>query len=370
MPSSTWRPGRRLLPALGALLLAFAIATPLLPAASAVAADGDPTIGVATRPAGSDGRPDGRTRFSYSADPGQTVTDQVLVGNTGTARQDFTVYATDAYNSPDGTLSLLATAETPVSLGAWVRFDNGADRIQFSLEPDEVRLLTFTVQFPADATPGDHVGGLVASVVEDGQQVSLDRRVATAMFARVAGEVQPRLTVTSFDAAYQGDWWNPFGGTVKIVYTVTNPGNVALAANVSMSVGTWFGIPATGDRGGSIPVLLPGNTATYQFEVPGVGQWGYLDPAVTLSPFVDAQDPALQLLVPSVTRDTFVFAVPWTLLILIALAVGVYFLLRWRRRRDEARAQEWIEYTEQQAAAAAAEKATVSAAPAGKADDS
>jgi hypothetical protein len=343
---------------LGALALVLtATAALLTPAHTAVAAEGDPTVGVATRPAGADGRPDSRTRFNYAADPGQTITDQVLIGNTGTQREDFTVFATDAFNSGDGEFALLATAEQPTQIGAWVTFADGSNRMQFSLEPDEARLVTFTLQLPADATPGDHAGGLVASVLQEGQQVSVDRRVATPIFARVSGDLQPQLNVASFDAAYQGDWWNPFGGTVKIVYTVDNTGNVALAANVDATAVTWFGIPAADSQGGSIPVLLPGSSATYEISVSGVGQWGYLNPAVRMQPFVDSPDAAQQLNVTPVSRDSVVIAMPWMLLILLVIAAAVFLLIRWRRRRDEARAQEWIEYTEQQAAAAAAEAA-------------
>lgn len=355
LSSTPRRAPRRVLSALGAaVLLAASLAATTIVAPAAIADDGDQpaaaTVGVATRPAGGDGRPDGRTRFSYSADPGQTVSDQVLVGNTGTERQDFTVYATDAFNGQDGTFSLLPTADVPTSVGAWLRFDNGADRIQFSLEPDEVRLLPFTMVVPADATPGDHVGGLVASVIEEGQQVSLDRRVATSIFARVSGDLQPQLSITSYSASYEGDWWNPFGGSVRLRYTVTNPGNVALAANITSGVRTWLGIPATGERGGSIPVLLPGNTASYDFTVDGVGQWFYLNPGTTVNPFVESPDAALQLPVTAVSRDTVVFAVPWTVLLLVVVLVAVILLVRWRRRREEARAQEWVEYMQRAAA--------------------
>lgn len=366
MLSPTTRSRRRFRHTFGALLFAFALALPLVANVPPTRADDaavapDATIGVATRPAGADGRPDGRTRFEYAADPGQSVTDRVLVGNTGTQRQDFTVYATDAYNATSGEFSLLATADAPTSLGTWVRFDDGRDRVQFSLEPQEVRLLAFTIAFPADATPGDHVGGIVASVTEAGQQVSLDRRVATAVFARVSGELQPRLTLASFDATYQGEWWNPLGGTLKVLYTVDNPGNVALAANVSMAAVTWFGIPASEVQGGGVPVLLPGNSATYEFELTGVGQWGYLNPGAKLVPFSDARDAAMQVAVTPVSRDAVVIAVPWMLLIVGALVVGLVLLLRWRRRRDDARAHAWIAYTEQQAAAAAEEKVRVAA---------
>lgn len=358
MLSSTSRSGVRAGRTLGALLLASVAAVALLLPAGMASADDTATpsdaIGVATRPAGSDGLPDGRTRLEYTTDPGQKVTDQVLVGNTGTERQDFTVYATDAYNATNGDFSLLATADQPQDLGAWVSFEGGQSRLDFSLEPDAVKLVTFTVTFPAEATPGDHVGGLVASVLEKSDQVSVDRRVATAMYARVSGELQPRLTLASIDATYQGDWWNPFGGTVKVLYTVDNPGNVALAANVSAAATTWLGIAASVTQGAGVPTLLPGNSATYEVDLPGIAQWGYLNAAVELAPFVDSQDAARQVLATTVSRDAVVIAVPWAVLILIALAVGIVYLVRWRRRRDDERAHAWIAYTEQKAAEAAA----------------
>ncbi|KTS10703.1 hypothetical protein RSA3_11520 [Microbacterium testaceum] len=312
------------------------------------------TVGVATRPAGEDGRPDGRSRFTFAADPGQTVTDRVLVGNTGTARQDFTVYATDAFNDDAGELSLLPTDATPTSVGSWIRFDDGSDRVTFGLEPQEVRLLTFTVAVPADATPGDHVGGVVASVLESGAQVTVDRRVATSVFARVAGDLQPQLSLTSYEASYQGDWWNPFSGHVQLHYTVSNPGNVALAANLTSGTRTWLGIPATGEQGGKVPVVLPGNSASYESTVDGVGQWLYLNPFTTLSPFVESPDASMQVVVTPITRDAVAFAVPWTVLILGVLAALAVLFSRWRRRRDEVRAREWMDFVAETAAADAA----------------
>jgi dihydroorotate dehydrogenase (fumarate) len=367
---STTRPSKRILQTLGALVLAFAAATaPLLSAGPAAAAEPGDTISVSGRPAGSDGRPDGRTRFAYAADPGQSVGDNFIVGNRGSSRQDFTLYGTDAFNSADGTFSLLATSEAPTSIGAWTRFDNGEPRVQFSLEPGEVRVVPFTIQFPAEATPGDHVGGLVASVVEEGQQVNVDRRVATAIFARVSGELQPRLAVSTFEASHHGDWWNPFSGTTTIRYTVENPGNVALAANVTMGINTWFGIPAAASQGGSIPDLLPGNSASFEFDVPAVAQWLYLNPHLRLNPFVDSDDAALQLPVPAVTRDTVTWAVPWTVLILVLVAAAIAAFVWWRRRREDARARAWIEYTENEARLAAQKEAgLVSSARATAAD--
>ncbi|TQJ31358.1 hypothetical protein [Microbacterium sp. SLBN-146] len=359
MSSSPTRRSGRIAKAFGAVLLVGTLLTvPLLTAHPATAStvddpEGAGTVSVSGRPADAEGRPDGRTRFSYAADPGQTVTDRFLVGNRGSARQDFTVYGTDAFNSPDGGFALLSTSEEPVAIGAWTRFENGEPRIQFSLEPGEVRVLPFTIDFPAEATPGDHVGGIVASVVEAGTQVNVDRRVATAVYARVSGELQPRLVVSEFEATHVGDWWNPFSGSVLIRYTVENPGNVALAANVTMGVDTWFGIPATQAQGGSVPDILPGNSAAFEFEAGGVAQWLYLLAHVRLNPFVDDPDTAKQLPVPATTRDVVTWAVPWTVLILIVLAAGIAAAVWWKRRRDDEYAREWLEKTQSEARAAA-----------------
>ena len=242
-----------------AALAAALIAAPILVAAPAQAED---TVGISARPAGADGNADGRTRFSYQVDPGQRVDDSFLVVNTGTAAQAFTVVGTDAFNDDEGEFALLPTADEPKTIGQWVRFENDANRIEFTLGPGERRVLPFRIELPAEATPGDHVGGLVASVVTPGEQVNVDRRVGTRIYARVSGQLQPRLSVSSIDASYSGDWWNLLNGTVTVRYTVDNPGNIALAGNVTGGVNTWFGIPVFSDSAGAIDELLPGNTSS------------------------------------------------------------------------------------------------------------
>ncbi|GAA1669538.1 hypothetical protein GCM10009807_12100 [Microbacterium lacus] len=306
-------------------------------------------MGISAQPADAAGRPDGRTSFRYQIDPGQRVDDYFLVSNTGTADQAFTVVATDAFNDGEGDYALLATGESPEQIGTWVTFENGANRIEFTLGPGQSRVLPFTMQVPADATPGDHVGGVLASVITPGEEVNLDRRVASRLYARVAGDLQPRLAISGIDGSYNGDWWNLLSGTTTVHYTVSNPGNVALSANASGEVRTWFGIPVDSASGGSIAELLPGNSATYEIAVSGVAQLGYLNAEVVLHPFVDSPDAAAQLPVSPVSRDTPLVAVPWLLLIVFLLLGAVFGFRAWRRRADQKRAEAWMEYTEAEA---------------------
>jgi hypothetical protein len=316
---------------------------------AAAPAAADDTIGISGQPAGSDGNADGRTRFSYSVEPGQQVADQYLVRNAGTTAQTFTVLGTDAFNDDAGEFALLETSVAPVDMGAWVQFENSTNRVQFDLAPGESRLVRFTVTIPADATPGDHAGGIAASVQSPSGQVVLDRRLGTRMYVRVAGDIQAGLSIAGLSASYIGDWWNPFTGAVRVHYTVENTGNVALASNVTVGASTWFGIPTGGEQGDGIPELLPGGTRTYETDLPGIASWIYLNAHVTLNPFVEGDDQSKQLPVPATSRDTVLFALPWSILIVIAL-VALFFVYRgWRRKVDAQRAAAWMAYTEAEA---------------------
>lgn len=338
---------------LATLLGAVAVSSVAI-AAPAFAED---TVGISGHPANADGATDGRTRFSYSADPGQQLRDHYLVRNAGSLPQTFTVLATDAFNDEAGDFALKATAEAPADLGAWVRFENGDSRVQFELQPGESRLLPFTIDVPANATPGDHSGGIVASVVTPEAQVKIDRRLGTRMYVRVAGDIQTGLAVGQLGGDYSGDWWNPFTGTLKLSYTVENIGNIALASNVSIGLNTWFGIPLSTAAGDAIPELLPGGTRTYETEVPGIAAWGYLNPWVKLNPFVEGDDASKRLQVQATTRDAMVLATPWAvLLVLVLVALGFGFRV-WRRRVDAKRAAAWMEYTEAEARRKAAQEA-------------
>jgi len=348
------RYGARLGRALVASLLACGlVGAGLLGGASPTHAD---EIGISGQPAGVDGALDGRTRFSYTADPGQQISDAYLVSNTGSTQQTFTVFATDAFNDDNGEFTLLDTDQEPTDLGTWVAFADGSRKQQFDLAPGEQRLVPFTISVPAQATPGDHAGGLLSSVVTPGSQVTLDRRVGTRVYVRVSGDLQPALNIAGVEASHVGPWWNPFAGSVRLRYTVKNTGNIALATNVSTEATTWFGRPIGEESGGGVTELLPGSSRVVETEIPGVGQVGYAIAQIRLNPFVEGPDTDKQIPIAAITRNAFVFAPPWTVLIVIALVALAFGYRMWRRRRDAKATEEWVAYTEKEAERKAAER--------------
>ena len=326
-----------------ALVLAVLLGAGLLATLAASPVHADDTDGISGAPADANGA-DLRSRFSYQATPGQRIDDLYVVSNTGTTAQTMVVFATDAYNTDDGGYGLLDTDAVAVDAGSWVSFDGGVSQLSIPLEAGASQVVPFALTVPADAAPGDHAAGIVISVQSISGEILVDRRVATRMYVRVPGELQPGLTISNMSATYAAKV-NPFGGETTVTYTVTNSGNVALGASVVVGVKALFGISAAESEREEMSEILPGNTRTFSTVVDGVGQWGYLNPFVQMAPSVDAEalNPGP---LASISRDAVLFVTPWWLIVIVLLVVGVVLFRRWRAKRDEKSAQAWIAYTE------------------------
>ncbi|GAB3607387.1 hypothetical protein GCM10027413_27960 [Conyzicola nivalis] len=314
--------------------------------APAVAASADGTDGISGTPASETG-PDGRSRFSYEAAPGQQLTDNYSVSNTGTTSQTMRVFATDAFNTEDGAYGLLETDAEAIDAGAWVTFENGAKFVDVPLAPGESKLVTFTLAVPADASPGDHAAGIVTSVTSPQGQILVDRRVATRLYVRVPGELQAALTVGSISSSYESTI-NPLDGTTTVTFTVRNSGNIALGGNMIVGVKTYFGISAAPIVREELAEMLPRSTRVVTMSVPGVAQLGYLNSYVSLVPTL-AENVTSPGPLAVVDRDTVAIAIPWWLVILLVVGGAVYLFLRIRRRIDGKRAEEWVAHMQAEA---------------------
>jgi dihydroorotate dehydrogenase (fumarate) len=332
-----------------ALALAIGLSTTVsgLWAAPAHAA-ADPaadSIGMSAEPL-NEGGTTVRSRFDYQIGPGQVIEDSYVVTNEGTSPQVFVVFATDAFNTEDGSFALLDTGVEPSDAGSWVTF--GTERsATVSLQPAESATVPFRVQVPADATPGDHAGGLVVSLQSADGQVLLDRRLGTRLYVRVPGELQPNLTIAGMTSSYAPSL-NPLAGDATVTFTVQNSGNVALAGQLKAEVKGLFGIALAAAVDQEVSEMLPGSTRTVTVVVSGVGQWVFLNPTVTLYPSVDETAPNPGALA-SVSRDTVLFVVPWALLALVVIGLAIWGWIWFSRKRDDRRAKAWMEFTESEA---------------------
>lgn len=285
------------------------------------------------RPADASG-PDGRSRFSWDLDPGASLTDYVSVRNLGSEPLSLRVYASDAVTTPDGGFDVLPGDVRPEALGAWIALE----RELVDLAPGESVVIPFTVTVPANATPGDHPGGIVASLSRaadgEGGAVRLDYRVGLRAYLRVAGDLTPILTIENLRLDYSGSL-NPIaGGETAVAYTVTNPGNVRLTATQRIRITGPLGVTLAESEPFEIPQVLPGQSYNASTTLTGVPPAFRLKAEVVLEPIVPG-DAALSS--APVSASTSTLALPLSQLIVLALlaAAAAFFL----RRRSQQRAK-------------------------------
>ncbi|MFJ1540621.1 WxL protein peptidoglycan domain-containing protein [Micromonospora chalcea] len=321
-------PAARFGAALAAALLAVLLGPPAAgEAAPRPAPSADPgAVRWAVQPSGPGG-PTGRNYFTYDLAPGDTVTDHVGVTNLGDRPLTFAVYGTDAYTTTDGAFALLPSDRAATDVGAWI----GVERRSWTVPPGRRADIPFRLTVPRDATPGDHTGGVIAAVAQDGvtadgQRVRLDQRIAARVYLRVAGEVRPAVTVESVRVDYDTPL-NPIGrADLTVTYRIRNSGNVRVGGTGAVVVDGPGGWTLSRTSPVDLPELLPGAEFTVTERVTGV------PPALRLTATVDLAPTTVDTALPPVRRTASVWAPPWLLLAALA-AAGAWLHLRRRRRR-------------------------------------
>jgi hypothetical protein len=330
----------------GSIFIAAILAAVLLGVGVASSASAEGTQSFSGAPSDGTQIDSTRTTFTYSAAPGQSLSDSYILINDGTVAQDIRILASDAFNAGDGSFSLLDTNAPVVDVGTWVTFDGIPNNV-ITIEPGGSKVVPFVVNIPADARPGDHVGGIIASVSSVDGQVKLERRVATRLYVRVSGDLQAGLTVSGLGATYEPSL-NPFSGKLVLTYTVKNSGNVVLGSKGFASVTGLFGMPLSGKTDFSVPELLPGATHNVTTEVPGVWQWVWMNAQLSLIG-TDGNEALNAGVMPTANREASTWAVPWALLVALMLGGFVVLYIRFSRMNNERRSQQWIDYTEAEA---------------------
>ncbi|UUU41953.1 DUF916 domain-containing protein [Streptomyces sp. NBC_00162] len=310
----------------------------LLPAATATAADNG-TWGVFPTPSAGAAMTD-RAYFFHQGAAGSTVQDSATILNSSDKELTFQVFATDAMNTPAGGAFALLPVETePKDVGAWI-----------GLPPETATTVTvpakgrkdipFTVKVPADATPGDHVGGIVAlntaveGVQQEGKvQVGVKRSVGARLYFRVPGPVTAGLSVEDVKVSRSAPLL-PWVGDARatISYALVNRGNVVVEPRVTVTAEGLFGREVLNRPARELKlVLLPGQRIELTEPWPDAPQsdWVTVTVAAGAAAYPD---------LASESATDFV-AVPWpaagAALVLAGAAIAFWGLRRRRRAAGE-----------------------------------
>jgi hypothetical protein len=269
-----------------------------------------------------------RSSIHLLAAPGQTVSDTAVLTNYSGQTLNFDVYGSDAYNTrPQGTFTLHPPNVHPTDVGTWFTLPVN----ELNLAPRSATEFHFEVKVPANATPGDHAGGIVAlnlapiTQPQPGTQFNVQRGEGIAVYVRVPGPLHPGVAAANIGATYSSSPLGFGSSWARVHYQVVNTGNVVLNGKVQVVATDIFGSVVHAFRPVSIVALIPG------------GRMGVIEPKWSGLPFFGPVHLKVVMTTPSVkgTGQAQFWVVPW-LLILIVVAILVALFIWWRRRRRRA----------------------------------
>lgn len=260
--------------------------------------------------------PTPRQYFFLESPPGRTVVDSVRVANLTDQPVSLRLYGADAFNtSADGGFGLRPQTEAQHDIGAWTQVGVGDVVVPAKRQAD----IPFTITVPANATPGDHVGGVVAAETSpsgqlggDGLSVGVVHAVAARVYLRVSGPAVPGLTLDDLTA-----------GRDELGWTVANTGNLHLVPTITVATSGLFGHSVTAAGPGAQLDLVPGARTRLRSALRGVWPVDIVTTSVTVT--ADGG-------VRATASTTTLIGVWPALAVLAVLALAAALLLRRRRR--------------------------------------
>jgi hypothetical protein len=172
--------------------------------------------------------------FVYSLSPGAVQQGGVIISNSGTATGTVKLFAADATTgSTTGTVYL--TDRKAEHAGAWISLAKST----LTLKPGQHRTVPFTVRVPANAKPGQWVGGVVAETSHQVSQPKSKNKASVRIKIRdltiVAVQVNvPGPPVLGFTIG--GVTTGGQRGFQQIVTHIANTGNVLVKPTGTVTV--------------------------------------------------------------------------------------------------------------------------------------
>ncbi|MEO3857828.1 DUF916 domain-containing protein [Acrocarpospora sp. B8E8] len=345
---------QQVLPRLLAVLAAVLLTVPIAPT-GAMAEPAKPTLTWSVQPANQQG-PDGRRWIERTLDPGQSVTEHLAVRNFSDGAAVFALKAADGYLTDKGRFNMLQSDRSSVDGGTWIKVQD-----EVTVGAKETKVVPFTITVPRDASPGDHPAGIAATVTSARGTVAVESRVGFRVMMRATGTITAAVAVDNLTATYEQPW-NPFSaGTIRVKYTATNKGNVAVTGTGGVTVTDLTGL-AERDAKTGVEQIFPGDSREIETRIAGVWALGPLSTSVTVSPSVQGGAPS-GALVERAAVDVTVWTLPWPQLALAALLGTLLLSFRTITRRRRQRLADLLARARDEGRAEARDSTLVSEKP-------
>lgn len=259
------------------------------------------------------------TSKTFRSDPGQSLSDELIVINDGDEKMDFIVYArpysinNSDYSKPDFSKPL---AQSDVY--TWVRLP----KTRYSLDAGKSVKVPYTISVPASAGPGGHYGVIFAETqpiqkATDGNAVFRKKRVGMIVYATINGDVKLAGSVEGSTIPF----WQP-ETPLRTDVTAKNTGNTDFINTVHLTVRDVFG--STKYQIEKEYHILPGTTRKINIEWLNANWFG-LYRVETGQKFLDKD----------VKNEGYVLMMPRYVLIafIVIIVIGVGYAVIKRRKK-------------------------------------
>ena len=278
---------------------------------------------------------DGRQVFRYTAKPGETIRDHVIVYNLGRVKGTFAVYAVDAQTSQDGAFTLTTITDKQTGFGSWTRAGKN-----FLILPGGTSVVVpITITVPKNANPGDIVGGVVVSDVPQRpsitsvqQSLAVATRIGIRTIVRVDGKYRASVKVSGLTTSFTPSLTHAGYGSYTMSWDVENDGNVRVAADRTVDVSALLGGTVLHEERPRLDQILPGDRIHESISIDNVVA------GIRLTGSVDAAAVVLEGEVTpeadGVSSNTD-WAISWIAVGIVSLTAALLILLvvRLRHRR-------------------------------------
>ena len=255
------------------------------------------------------------TEKHFELNPGETVSDSLVVLNSGQVAYDFLSY-TSPYSVANGSYNAQYDVNTPRSDAyKWVQMDT----TKWHADVRQTVTIPFTIRVPADASPGGHYGVIFAETQPAGETSGIVRkkRIGMVLYVKVKGDVVNEGQVTSIATN-----WFYSHAPVTATVSVEDKGNTDFVAQTKMTVTDLFGgVKYTASNEHNI---LPGTTRDIPITYDNPPWFGLFKVKVDAT-----------VMGATETRETYVLVAPYWLFVVIGLAIVLGAINVVKRKKTE-----------------------------------
>ncbi len=196
--------------------------------------------------------------FVFESVPARQLSDSIKIINNSDETKTIRIYPVDSQHSSDGAFACAQEAEPKKEVGSWVTLA----KKEVTLAPKTNEVVSFAINVPANAGPGEYNGCLAvqenaAPTQSSVNGIVLSFRSALRVAITVPGDIRANVHFNSIHHAIKD-------GKLHLSPVLKNEGNISVDAKVSTKLVDVLGMTAL-EKGGSF-ALLKNEESRFNFE--------------------------------------------------------------------------------------------------------